>query len=69
VMAWRRRTKATVKSKWGQDRWSNNGHMMIWSGSYHLVIGWCMCYINVGGDGMECARQRYNHRTFPFHRS
>jgi hypothetical protein len=23
VMAWRRRTKATVKSKWGQDRWTN----------------------------------------------
>jgi hypothetical protein len=36
------------------------GHVMIWSGSYHLVIGWCMCCINSKGDGMECVRQRYN---------
>ena len=36
------------------------GHVMIWRGSYHLVIGWWMCCINIGGDGMECARQRYN---------
>ena len=36
------------------------GHVMIWSGSYHLVIGWCMCCINIGGEGMEYARQRYN---------
>ena len=21
---------------------------------------WCMCCINIGGDRMECARQRYN---------
>ena len=35
-------------------------HVMIWSGSYHLVIGWCMCCINIGGEGIECARQRYN---------
>jgi hypothetical protein len=39
---------------------SQYGRMMIWSGSYHLVIGWCMCCINIEGDGMECARQRYN---------
>jgi hypothetical protein len=25
-----------------------------------FVIGWCMCCINIGGDGMEYARQRYN---------
>jgi hypothetical protein len=25
-----------------------------------------MCCINTGGDGMECARQRYNHRAFHF---
>ena len=25
-----------------------------------FVIGWCMCCINNGGDGMECARQMYN---------
>jgi hypothetical protein len=25
-----------------------------------FVIGWCMCCINIEGDGMECARQRYN---------
>ena len=31
-------------------------HVMIWSGSYHLVIGWCMRCINNGGDGMDCAR-------------
>jgi hypothetical protein len=36
------------------------GHMMIWSGSYHLVIGWCMCCINIERDGMECTRQMYN---------
>jgi hypothetical protein len=36
------------------------GHVMIWSRSYHLVIGWCMCCINIEGDGMECVRQRYN---------
>ena len=34
------------------------------SGSYHLVIGWCMCCINNGGDGMECTRQRYNLGPF-----
>ena len=21
--------------------------------------GWCLCVINIGGDRMECARQRY----------
>jgi hypothetical protein len=25
-----------------------------------------MCCINVGGDGMECARQRYNLEIFRF---
>ena len=35
-------------------------HMMIWSGSYHYWSCWCMCCIDIGGDGMECARQRYN---------
>jgi hypothetical protein len=25
-----------------------------------------MCCINVGGDGVECARQRYNLRHFHF---
>ena len=28
-------------------------YMIISSGSYHLVIGWCMCCINIG-DGIEC---------------
>ena len=28
--------------------------------------GWCMCCINIGGDEMERARQRYNHRAFYF---
>ena len=41
-------------------------HVMIWSGSYHLVIGWCMCCINIGGDGMESTRQRYNLGLFHF---
>jgi len=36
------------------------GHVMISSESYYLVIGWRMCCINIGGDGMEYARQRYN---------
>ena len=36
------------------------GHMMIWSGSYHCRSWWCMCCINIGGVGIECARQRYN---------
>ena len=40
-------------------------HVMIWSGSYHLWLGWCMCCINIG-DGMECARQRYICRAFHF---
>jgi hypothetical protein len=22
--------------------------------------GWCLCGINIEGDGMKCARQRYN---------
>jgi hypothetical protein len=43
---------------------NQHGHVMIWSGSYHLVIGWCMCCINIEGDGMECLRQRYNLRAF-----
>ena len=42
------------------------GHMMIWRGSYHLWYGWCMCCINDEGDGMECARQRYICRAFHF---
>jgi len=42
------------------------GHVMIWSGSYHLVIGWCMCCINIGGVVMESARQRYNLGIFHF---
>jgi len=42
------------------------GHVMIRSGSYHFVIGWCMCCINIGGVGMECARQRYNLGHFHF---
>jgi hypothetical protein len=42
------------------------GDVMIFSGSYHFVIGWCMCCINNGGDEMECARQRYIHKAFPF---
>jgi len=42
------------------------GHVMISSGSYHLVISWCMCCINIGGDGMESARQRYNLGLFHF---
>jgi hypothetical protein len=25
-----------------------------------LLTCWCMCCINIGGDGVECARQRYN---------
>jgi hypothetical protein len=41
-------------------------YVMIWSGSYHLVIGWCMCCINIRGDGMECVRQRYNVGHFHF---
>ena len=36
------------------------GHVMIWSGSYHCRSCWCICCINIGGDGMQCARQRYN---------
>jgi hypothetical protein len=37
-----------------RSRWMNQyGYVMISSGSYHLMIGWCMCCINIGGDGME----------------
>jgi hypothetical protein len=49
-----------------RSRTMDQGHMMIWSGSYHLWYGWCMCWINVGGDGVECARQRYNLGHFHF---
>jgi hypothetical protein len=31
-----------------------------------FVIGWCMYCINIGGDGMECARQMYICRAFHF---
>jgi hypothetical protein len=34
------------------------GHVMIWSGSYHLVIGWCMCCINTKGDGIEMCKAK-----------
>ena len=37
---------------------------MKWITSF--VIGWCMCWINIGGDEMECARQRYICRAFYF---
>jgi hypothetical protein len=36
------------------------GHVMIWSGSYHLWLCWCMYCIDIEGDEMECARQMYN---------
>ena len=32
---WRQWTEATVKSEQGQDRWTKEGHVIIWSGSYH----------------------------------
>ena len=35
-------------------------HVIIWSGSYHCWSCWCMCCIDTRGDGMKCARQRYN---------
>jgi hypothetical protein len=35
-------------------------HVRIWSESYHCLSCWCMCCIDIGGDGVECARQRYN---------
>ena len=44
--------KEQVESR-SMNRYSD---VMISSGSYHLVIGWCMCSINIEGDGMECAR-------------
>jgi hypothetical protein len=37
---------------------------MTWIISF--VIGWCMYCINIEGDEMKCARQRYNHRAFHF---
>ena len=40
-------------------------HVMIWSGSYHLWYGWCMCCINIR-DGIEYARQMYICRAFYF---
>jgi hypothetical protein len=45
---------------------NQQGHMMIWSGSYYLWYGWYMCCINIRGDGVECARQRYNLGHFHF---
>jgi hypothetical protein len=32
------------------------------------MVGACVASI-IGGVKMECARQMYNHRAFPFHRS
>jgi hypothetical protein len=37
------------------------GLVMIWSGSYHLVIGWCMCCINIEGDRMEYVTEPTNY--------
>jgi len=37
VMTWRRRTDATVKSKWGQDRWTNA--ITWWYGMDHIIVG------------------------------
>jgi hypothetical protein len=72
----------SVKDKLSDDLapmdWSNSeeqvksrsmnqyGHVMIWSGSYHYWSCWCMCCIDIGEDGMECARQRYIYRAFNF---
>jgi hypothetical protein len=33
---------------------------MKWIISSFVDRGWCICCINIGGDGMKCARQRYN---------
>jgi hypothetical protein len=66
IVTWRRRTKATVKSKWSQDRWTNM--IMWWYGVDHIIIdhvGTCVAS-TLGGEGMECARQMYNHRAFYF---
>ena len=52
---WRQRWKASeVKI----DEPIRSHDDMKWIISF--VIGWCMCCINIRGDGMECARQRYN---------
>ena len=32
---------------------------MKWITSF-VDRGWCLCSVNIVGDGMECARQRYN---------
>jgi hypothetical protein len=34
----------------------------------HIIcrLCWCMCCIDIGGDGMECAKQRYISREFHF---
>ena len=32
---------------------------MKWIISF-VYQGWCMCCINIRGDGMQCVRQRYN---------
>jgi hypothetical protein len=45
---------------------NQQGHVMIWSRSYHLWYGWCMCCISDGGDKIECARQSYICRAFYF---
>ena len=53
-------TKATVKSKWGQDWWTNK---ITWCYEVDHIICWscrCMYCINTGGDGIKCARQMYN---------
>ena len=70
---WLDRPVASVKGKLSDDLASmdrSNGEeqaksrlmkqydqVMIWSGSYHCRSCWCMCCINIEGDGMECARQ------------
>jgi hypothetical protein len=31
-----------------------------------FMISWCMCFINDGGDEIECVRQKYIYRAFHF---
>jgi hypothetical protein len=79
--AWLDGPVASVKGKlWGlsadgpKQRWRTSKVKIdepIWSCDdmkwiISFVIDWCMCCINIRGNGMECAKQRHIYRAFHF---
>jgi hypothetical protein len=69
VMAWHRRTEATVKSKWGQDRWTNTATW--WYEVDHII--WLLVGACVASTSMEmewnAQGKGITYRAFLFYRS